>query len=116
MSYNFSTHSKQAIGNNMVEVEKGVWAFYSGDVNQDGIIDIKDCGITEKDINNFLFGFHRTDINGDGNVDLLDSKIIELKLDVNKDQTINALDFEMIKNNPHLQFKVKRPPYRSAQK
>jgi sugar lactone lactonase YvrE len=67
--YDFTNTSSQAYGNNMIEVEPNVWAFFSGDVNQDGNIDNSDYSIWETDANNFAFGFFTTDLNGDGNVD-----------------------------------------------
>ncbi len=75
--YDFSSAADQAYGNNQVEVETGIWAVYSGDVNQDENIDLLDLPFMEEDINNFAYGYFVTDINGDGNVDLLDSPLIE---------------------------------------
>jgi hypothetical protein len=78
--YNFSTDANKAYGNNMVEMEAGVWALYSGDINQDQNIDLLDNAISEIDINNFEFGYFATDINGDGNVDLLDNVVLEINI------------------------------------
>jgi hypothetical protein len=64
----------------MVEVDPGVWAFYSGEINQDENIDLLDVALMEDDINNFQFGYFATDINGDGNVDLLDLPKPELNV------------------------------------
>ena len=75
--YDFSVGSNQVFGSNQSEVENGVWALYTGDINQDENIDLLDLGIVDGDINNFTFGFFATDINGDGNVDLLDNPIVE---------------------------------------
>ncbi len=76
-NYDFTTAANKAFGNNMIEVEPGVWAFYSGDLNQDENIDLLDLSPLEIDINNFSFGYFATDINGDGNVDLLDNPLVE---------------------------------------
>jgi hypothetical protein len=76
-NYDFTTSASQAYGSNQTEVESGIWAFYSGDINQDENIDLLDLGDIETDINNFQFGYFATDINGDGNVDLLDGPIVE---------------------------------------
>jgi len=80
VSYDFSTASNKAFGNNMFEVETGVWAIYGGDINQDENIDLIDLSILEQDISNFAFGYKATDLNGDGNVDLLDSPILEINV------------------------------------
>lgn len=61
----------------MKEMEPGVWAIYSGDVNQDGAIDGLDMNIVELDASNFEFGYNPSDINGDGATDGLDMNILE---------------------------------------
>jgi hypothetical protein len=76
-TYNFTTSSSKAYGDNMVEVEPGVWAFYSGDINQDENVDLTDFSLYEDDANNFLYGYLPTDVDGDGSVDLLDSPVLE---------------------------------------
>lgn len=79
-NYDFSTSFSQAFGDNQVEVAPGVWAFFSGDINQDENIDLLDLGLLEIDISAFSFGYHPSDINGDGNVDLLDIPILETNI------------------------------------
>lgn len=80
IQYDFSTAANKAYGDNQVEVEPGIWALFSGDLNQDENIDLLDASILEVDINNFQFGYFATDINGDGNVDLLDSPMLETNI------------------------------------
>ncbi len=75
--YDFSNSIFQAYGNNMIEIDFGICAFYSGDVTLDENIDLLDLGVIEGDINNFVFGYFPTDLNGDGNVDLLDTPVLE---------------------------------------
>ncbi len=77
VQYDFTTASSQAYGDNMLEVESGVWAFFNGDLNADDNIDLLDFPVLEIDINNFAYGYYNTDLNGDGNVDLLDISILE---------------------------------------
>jgi hypothetical protein len=77
VNYDFTNAQTKAYGGNMTEIESGVWAFYSGDVNQDENTDLLDLGFVETDITGFAFGYFPTDINGDGNVDLLDTPIVE---------------------------------------
>jgi hypothetical protein len=76
-SYDFTTSASQAFGDNQIEVEPGVFAFFGGDLNQDENVDIADQPILETDISNFEFGYFVTDTNGDGNVDIADSPIME---------------------------------------
>ncbi len=76
-TYDFTTAANKAYGDNQIEVESGIWAFYSGDLNADENIDLLDLSIVQNDITNFEFGYIATDLNGDGNVDLLDAPIVE---------------------------------------
>ncbi len=76
-SYDFSTSSAQAYGQNMKQVEPGVWALYAGDIDQSENVDLLDLSILEFDINSFMYGYLPTDLNGDGNVDLLDLTVLE---------------------------------------
>ncbi len=81
-SYDFTIASSQAFGKNMVQVQSGVWAFYSGDVNHSGCIDDVDQQILNDDIASFAWGCISTDLNGDGNTDLLDSPIMQNNLNL----------------------------------
>ena len=76
-SYDFTTAINKAYGSNMAQVETGVYAIYSGDINQDEIIDYTDYSIWEEDYNNFSFGVFVTDLNGDGIVDYTDYSVWE---------------------------------------
>lgn len=80
-TYDFSWSQTQALGNNLKEVESGVWAIYSGDINQDASVDALDYILLDADLLNGSFGNLSTDLNGDGTVDsfdyiLLDANII----------------------------------------
>ena len=69
-----------AYGDNQKEVEPGVFAIYSGDVNQDGTIDISDQADLSNDLSNFAFGYVLTDLNGDSFVDIVDQSILDNNL------------------------------------
>lgn len=75
-SYDFTTSSSQAFGNNMLQ-KSGKWCIYSGDVNQDGIIDAGDLSLVENDAANSLDGYVQTDVTGDNFVDAADLAIVE---------------------------------------
>ena len=70
--YDFTNAASQAYGNNMAEVETGIWAFYSGDMNQDGFVDSFDFPAYDSDNLSFATGYLATDLNGDGFVDSFD--------------------------------------------
>jgi alpha-tubulin suppressor-like RCC1 family protein/sugar lactone lactonase YvrE len=86
LTFDFTTTTNKAYGNNQVMLETGVYGFYSGDVNQDGLIDPSDYSIWEIDSNNFAAGYFLTDFNGDGAVDPSDYPIWE----VNSNNFISA--------------------------
>jgi hypothetical protein len=75
-SYNFTAFANKAYGNNMIEVESGVWAFYSGDINQDGFIEGSDFPLLFNSNDNFEEGYLITDLNGDGFVEGSDYPIL----------------------------------------
>lgn len=74
--YDFTTSLSQAYGNNMILVG-GVASIYSGDVNQDGVIDIADISLIDNDGYNYVSGYVVTDLNGDGIVDGSDAAIVD---------------------------------------
>ena len=76
-TYDFSTAASQAYGSNQVEVEQGVFALFSGDINQDSAIDAFDYLILDPDIQNGNGGYLSTDLNGDGSVDAFDYLILD---------------------------------------
>jgi PKD repeat protein/photosystem II stability/assembly factor-like uncharacterized protein len=76
LNYDFTTSASKAYGNSMKQVEPGVWAFYTGDINQDEIIDNADTDSLFFDIENSNFGVLATDLNGDGTVDNSDTDFI----------------------------------------
>ncbi len=73
-SYNFTSSSSQAFGNNMMQADSSPlrFAIYSGDVNQDGVIDLADASLIDNSAINFATGYLPADVNGDGVVDLSD--------------------------------------------
>ncbi|MDQ3022554.1 MAG: M12 family metallo-peptidase [Bacteroidota bacterium] len=73
-NYNFTSAETQAFGNNMLQVDASPvrYAIYSGDVNQDGIIDITDGSVIDNNAFNFVTGYVPSDLNGDNFVDITD--------------------------------------------
>ena len=62
----------------MILLQNGsVWAFYSGDINQDGNIDLADFPFLDSGIVGGYFGYYAADLNGDGNVDLADFPLLD---------------------------------------
>lgn len=78
-SYDFTTAANKAFGNNQIEVSTGVYAFYSGDIDQNGYLELDDYNIWDLE---FQAGFPHTnyspDIDGNGYVELDDYNIWDL--------------------------------------
>jgi hypothetical protein len=76
----FSVDAIYAYGNNEVQVDASpynVFAFYSGDVNQDGTVDATDVSAIDNDAQNFVGGYVVTDLTGDNFVDGTDFAIAD---------------------------------------
>jgi len=74
--YNFTNSSSQAYGNNMIQ--KGTkFCIYSGDVNQDGVVDGSDAAIIDNDAFNFVTGYVVSDVTGDDVTDATDAAIAD---------------------------------------
>ncbi|HMS33799.1 MAG TPA: YCF48-related protein [Ignavibacteria bacterium] len=69
--YNFTTASSQAYGNNLI-LRSGKYCDYSGDVNQDGFVNLTDVIQIFNASSVFSSGYIVTDVNGDGIADLTD--------------------------------------------
>ena len=68
INYFFDAPAK-AFGGNLHLMTGGVYAVYSGDVNQDGFIDAGDLTPIDNDAANHAKGYLNTDTNGDGTID-----------------------------------------------
>jgi len=73
-SYDFTTSPLQAYGVNMIQVDvvPDLYAFYSGEVSGDEIVDVTDVVDIFNDANNFASGYIITDVNGDQFTDVDD--------------------------------------------
>jgi pimeloyl-ACP methyl ester carboxylesterase len=69
--FDFTFSQSQAYGNNLIQIGTK-WCIYSGDVNQDGYIDLTDILLIFNDASNFSSGYLVTDLNGDTYTDLND--------------------------------------------
>ena len=76
LDYDFTTAANKAYEDNMIDVG-GAFGFYSGDINQDDVIDGSDSPDLDLDIFNSEFGVRVTDLNGDGTVDGSDATYLE---------------------------------------
>lgn len=75
-NYDFTAAQNRAFGNNMTL--KGVkYVIYSGDVNQDGTIDLSDGTIIDNDASVFAVGYIVSDVNGDSITDITDAVIAD---------------------------------------
>ncbi|MEO8211416.1 MAG: M14 family zinc carboxypeptidase, partial [bacterium] len=75
-NYNFTTSFSQAFGNNLKLVGSR-YTIFSGDSNQDGVIDIADLSLIDNDVFNLVSGYTATDVNGDNFVDVSDLSVTD---------------------------------------
>ncbi len=75
--YDFSDSAVKAYDNNMKPVAGGNFAIWSGDVNQDGVVDATDISKIDNGITIILNGYNPEDINGDGRVDASDMSFVD---------------------------------------
>ena len=78
--YDFTTNANKAYGNNQVALSQGYFGIWSGDVNQDGIIESSDYSVIENDVVNFTAGYYSSDLTGDNLVESSDYSLIENNL------------------------------------
>ena len=71
LTYDYTTSATQAFGSNMILVGSD-YSFYSGDVQQDGTVDVSDVVLIYNDATNFVSGYVVTDLNCDDFVDVTD--------------------------------------------
>jgi hypothetical protein len=79
MNYDFTNAANKAFGDNMKQVDFSPVRFgiYSGDVNQDGVIDGSDGSLIDNDAFNFVFGYVVSDLTGDNVTDGSDAAIAD---------------------------------------
>ncbi len=78
-NYNFATVSTQAYGDNEIRVDLSPlrFAMYSGDVNQDGSVNVLDLSFADNDAFNFVSGYVSSDVTGNNVTDASDLGIID---------------------------------------
>lgn len=75
-SYDFTSSQSQAYGNNLI-LKGTKYCIYSGDVNQDRVIDAADLSLVDNDAFNYATGYISTDITGNRTVDVADLAIVD---------------------------------------
>lgn len=71
LSYDFTDAINKAYGDNL-KLKGAKYCVYSGDADQDGIVDVVDLVNIYNDASNFVSGYVPTDINGDDFIDSSD--------------------------------------------
>jgi hypothetical protein len=80
ITYDYSTASAQAIGNNQKWLATGKYGIYGGDINQDGIVTIDDAGPVNTGIRSVSKGYLVIDQNGDGLVTIDDAGTVNTNI------------------------------------
>ncbi|MEO8211270.1 MAG: metallophosphoesterase [bacterium] len=76
LNYNFTTSSSQAFGNNL-KLKGAEYCIFSGDVNQDGLVDVEDYSLVDNAAELFASGYIPEDLNGDNFIDISDVGIAD---------------------------------------
>jgi len=76
LSYDFTNAENKAYGSNLKNIG-GYFCIYSGDVNQDGLVDSSDLISVDNDASTFVAGYVATDVNGDGLTDSSDLIMVD---------------------------------------
>ncbi|MBS1518281.1 MAG: peptidoglycan DD-metalloendopeptidase family protein [Bacteroidetes bacterium] len=76
LSYDFTDARTKAFGDNQ-KYKGGEYCIYSGDINQDGAVDVTDVSLVDNDLSFFASGYVVTDLDGDNFVDTSDLAIAE---------------------------------------
>jgi hypothetical protein len=76
LTYDMTNARTKAYGSNLVK-NGSKWCVYSGDVSQDGLVDLTDMIAIDNDNSAFATGYLSTDLNGDNLVDLTDLIIVD---------------------------------------
>ena len=79
-NYTFSDAASKAYGNNMALLESGVYGIHSGDLDQNGIIELNDLSLFENSNPLFETGYVLNDLNGDQVVETADFSFLENKI------------------------------------
>lgn len=77
VNYDFTNVISKAFANSLKSVGNGNFAVYSGDINQDGIINQVDVSAIESKFPLFSVGYLNEDLNGDGIIESVDCGILE---------------------------------------
>ncbi|HNS12828.1 MAG TPA: PKD domain-containing protein [Bacteroidia bacterium] len=80
VSYDFTNLASKSFGSNEVSLGDGNFAVWSGDVNQDGFINMADFTSLESSLLSYLLGYYSQDLNGDNLVEAADMSLIENNL------------------------------------
>lgn len=77
MLYDFTTASSKAYLGNQVNIGGGSFAIYSGDVDQDGVVDHSDLTDIENNSQLSTYGYYPFDITGDNKCESTDYSLVE---------------------------------------
>lgn len=75
MDYDFTSTNLSAYGNNLI-LNGSSYCVYTGDINQDGTVDVTDISVTANDAAESMSGYLLSDLNGDSYTDASDISIV----------------------------------------
>ncbi|MDR3666687.1 MAG: CARDB domain-containing protein [Ignavibacteriaceae bacterium] len=99
LNYDFTTSAAQAYGNNLI-LKGNKYCLYSGDINQDGQINLLDLVAVFANNSNYVNGYSSSDVDGNNIVDLADLLIVDnnYSANVSKQTPPGASEIKQPKN------------------
>jgi hypothetical protein len=82
-SYDFSSAASSAYGNNLCNLGDGHFAIWSGDLDQDDIINFSDMTSLDSYIQQMMYGYQQGDLSGDNHSESADYSLLENNLVLN---------------------------------
>lgn len=79
-NYDFTSSASSAFGSNLCNLGDGRFAMWSGDLNQDDVIDLSDMTSLDSYIQQMMYGYQQGDLSGDNHSESADYSLLENNL------------------------------------
>lgn len=79
-SYDFTSNAASAYGNNLVELQTGVYGIYTGDVDQNGVVNVTDRALVDIQIYNLVQGYVDFDVDRNGTMNVTDRAKVDCNI------------------------------------
>jgi subtilisin-like proprotein convertase family protein len=77
VAYDFTNAADKAYGSVQTDLGGGYFGMYSGDIDQNGVINDADVALMQTGLQSFLYGYHAEDLSGDNHAESADHSLLE---------------------------------------